>query len=114
MVLKVAENCPINPWIQVEKQAIWADYVLEETSAFYQDLTYIQQIFNEFLQCTSNPGSCPHETYILIINQEDSEEYHTCTKVKLTVIKKCLEGISIPNFMAQVKAAGDLKDTWET
>lgn len=86
------------------------DHALEETFTFYQDLTYIQQILNEFLQCTSNPGSCPHEIYILINNQENSEEYNACTKVKATVIRKCMEGISIPNFMAQVKAAGDLKD----
>lgn len=109
----MAENWPIKPWIQLGKQASWADYGLQETSPFYQDL-YIQQIFEEFLQCTSNPGSCPHETDILISNEENLEEYNACTKVKVTVIRKCTEGISIPNFMAHVKAAGDVKDTWET
>ena len=74
-------------------------------------MLYIQQIFEEFLQCTSNPGSCPHETDILISNEENLEEYNACTKVKVTVIRKCMEGISIPNFMAHVKAAGDVKET---
>ena len=69
-------------------------------SPFYQDL-YIQQIFEEFLQCTSNPGSCPHETDILISNEENLEEYNACTKVKVTVIT-WPEAPSVPGEITEI------------